>query len=82
MWWKLDVSTYVILYMKSHIRYGAFLCLYDKFFYKNNYKETIMKGWFIALTVWLISMVIMLTGFIVILFAMYLNCVFFVFFYL
>ena len=31
--------------------YGAFFCLYDKYFYKNNYKETIMKDWFITLAV-------------------------------
>ena len=38
---------------------GAFFCLYDKYFYKNNYKETIMKDWFITLTVLLIGMIIM-----------------------
>lgn len=52
--------------------YGGFFCLYDKYFYKNNYKETIMKDWFITLTVLLIGMIIMVTGFIKVLFLMFL----------
>ncbi|BEB18845.1 hypothetical protein VEE42_00270 [Escherichia coli] len=52
--------------------YGAFFCLYDKYFYKNNYKETIMKDWFITLAVLLIGMIIMVTGFIKVLFLMFL----------